>query len=65
MEKVQAMLTVDVSLLFGLVAFAALAQIRLSVGQGLRRHQAILAELSAGQRIVRRKPVRAGSLAAA
>ena len=65
MEKVQAMLTVAVSLLFGLVAFAALAQIRLSVGQGLRRHHAILAELSAGQRIVRRKPVRAGSLAAA
>ena len=49
------MLTVTLSLLFGLIAFAALAQIWFSVGAGVKRGRVILAELS------RQKPVRAKS----
>jgi hypothetical protein len=43
------MLTVALSLLFGLVAFAALAQIYLSVSAGMRRGRQILAELAADE----------------
>ena len=49
------MLTVALSLLFGLIAFAALAQIWFSVGTGVKRGRLILAELS------RQQPVRAKS----
>lgn len=59
------MATVAVSLLFGLIAVAALAQIHSSVGRGFRRHRAILAELSAEKQKARRKPIRAGQLATA
>ena len=51
------MLTVALSLLFGLIAFAALAQICVSVGAGIARGRQILAELSAGER-VRARPNR-------
>ena len=49
------MLTVALSLLFGLAAFAALAQIYLSVNAGMRRGRQILAELSAADRLRTRK----------
>ena len=51
------MLTIALSLLFGLVAFAALAQVYFSVNAGMRRGRAILAELSRPDCA----PVRAGS----
>ena len=51
------MLTIAISLLFGLVAFAALAQIRSAVRMGFKRGRLIQAELSSGNR----KPVRAKS----
>ena len=51
------MLTVALSLLFGLIAFAALAQIWFAVGAGVKRGRLILAELSR-QQPVRAKPVR-------
>jgi hypothetical protein len=51
------MLTVTLSLLFGLTAFGALAQICVSVGAGMRRGRQIMAELSAGER-VRARPLR-------
>ncbi len=44
------MLTIALSLLFGLVAFAALAQIWLSVSAGIKHGRAILAELSRHER---------------
>lgn len=40
------MLAVAVSSLFGLAAFAALAQIHRSLSRGIRSHRAILGELS-------------------
>ena len=53
------MLTIALSLLFGLVAFAALAQIYASVSAGLKRGRAILVELSPQERaIVRAKSAR-------
>lgn len=51
------MLTVALSLLFGLIAFAALAQIYVSVNAGLARGRRIMAELSAGES-VRARPRR-------
>jgi hypothetical protein len=51
------MLTVALSLLFGLVAFAALAQVYISVGAGIARGRQIMAELSAGKRL-RERPLR-------
>ena len=51
------MLTVALSLLFGLVAFAALVQIYASVSAGMVRGRLILAELSAGERY-RVRPLR-------
>jgi hypothetical protein len=51
------MLTIALSLLFGVVAFAALAQIWRSVGAGFTRGRLILAELSRPQRAVRAKSV--------
>jgi hypothetical protein len=45
-EGVGSMLTIALSLLFGLVAFAALAQIYFSVSAGMKRGRLILAELS-------------------
>jgi len=45
------MLTVALSLLFGLVAFAALVQVSVSVGAGMVRGRQIMAELSAGERL--------------
>ena len=45
------MLTVALSLLFGLIAFAALAQIYVSVNAGLACGRRIVAELSAGERV--------------
>jgi len=50
------MLTVTLSVLFGLIAFAALAQIWFSIGAGVKRGRLILAELS------RQQPVRAKSV---
>ena len=50
------MLTVALSLLFGLVAFAALVQIGISVSAGIGRTRAILAELSAGECVRARRP---------
>ena len=47
------MLTVALSLLFGLVAFAAFVQICVSVSAGMKHGRAILAELAT------QKPVRA------
>ena len=44
------MLTIALSLLFGLVAFAALAQIYASVSAGMKSGRAILAELSRQER---------------
>ena len=44
------MLTIALSLLFGLIAFAALVQIHLSVSAGLRHGRAVLAELSRQER---------------
>jgi hypothetical protein len=57
------MLTVALSLLFGLVAFTALAQICVSVSAGVRRWRLILAELSAGERVRARtlRPARPAS----
>ena len=52
------MLTIALSLLFGLVAFAALAQIWVSLGAGLTRGRVILAELSREGRAVRAKSAR-------
>jgi hypothetical protein len=58
-EGVGFMLTVALSILFGFVAFAALAQIHLAIGQGLRRGRLILAELSHAERAaVRAKSAR-------
>ena len=56
LEGVRIMLTIALSLLFGLIAFAALAQIWFSVGAGVKRGRLILAELS------RQQPVRAKSV---
>ena len=47
------MLTVAISLLFGFIAFAALAQIHWAVGHGVRRARLIAAELAAAQPGVR------------
>jgi hypothetical protein len=44
------MLTIVLSLLFGVIAFAALAQICVSVGTGVKHGRAILAELSRQER---------------
>jgi len=44
------MLTVALSLLFGLMGFAALAQIYISVGAGMKHRRQVLAELAAGKR---------------
>ena len=52
------MLAVVLSLLFGLVAFAALAQIGLAVGAGFRRGRLLLAELAAEERAVKAKSAR-------
>ena len=49
------MLTVALSLLFGLIAFASLAQIYVSVNAGLVRSRRIMAELSAER--VRARPL--------
>ena len=51
------MLAVTLSLLFGLAAVAALAQIYVAVNAGLRRGRQIMAELSAVDR-VRAQPLR-------
>ena len=45
------MLTVALSLLFGLIGFAALAQIYISVDAGMRHGRQVLAELSAGKHV--------------
>ena len=50
-EGVRTMLTVSLSLLFGLIAFATLAQIWFSVGTGVKRGRLILAELSRQQSV--------------
>jgi hypothetical protein len=52
------MLTIALSLLFGLVALAALAQIWVSVDTGLKRGRLILAELSRQERAVRAESAR-------
>ena len=52
------MLTIVLSLLFGLIAFAALAQIWMSLGAGLKRGRLIIAELSRDERAARAKPAR-------
>ena len=52
------MLAVVISLLFGLVAFAALAQIWLSVGAGMRRARMLQAQLASAHGAVRAKSVR-------
>ena len=57
-EKGRSMLTIALSLLFGLVAFAALAQIWISVSAGLARGRLIVAELSRQDRAARAKPTR-------
>jgi hypothetical protein len=49
------MLTVALSLLFGLVAFAALVQIYVSVAAGMQRGRQIMAELSAVDRVRSRR----------
>ena len=64
-EGVGFMLAVAISLLFGLVAFAALAQIHASVSRGLRRGRLILAELSAATPTGEVRPERQAALAAA
>ena len=51
------MLTVTLSLLFGLAAIAALAQIYVAVNAGMRRGRHIMAELSAID-CVRARPLR-------
>ena len=51
------MLTVALSLLFGLAAVAALAQIYVAVNAGMRRGRQILAELAADEG-VRARPLR-------
>ena len=48
------MLTIALSLLFGLIAFAALAQVFVSVGAGLKHRRAIVAELSLHERAAAR-----------
>ena len=55
-EGVGNMLTIALSLLFGLVAFAALAQICFSIRTGLTRGRAIIAELEGAR--VRAKSAR-------
>ena len=52
-EGVGNMLAVALSVLFGFVAFAAIAQIHASVGQGVRRGRLILAELARTDRAVK------------
>ena len=48
------MLAIALSLLFGLIAFAALAQVFVSVGAGLRHGRAVLTELSRQERVTAR-----------
>ena len=48
------MLAIALSLLFGFIAFAAIAQIHASVGYGARRGRLILAELARNERRVTR-----------
>ena len=57
-EGVGFMLTIVLSVLFGFIAFAALAQIHLAIGHGLRRGRLIVAELSRAERAVRAKSAR-------
>jgi hypothetical protein len=64
-EGVDFMLAVAISLLFGLVAFAALAQIRVSVSRGLRHGRLILAELSSATTSGEFRPMRRAAFAAA
>ena len=64
-KKAHAMLTVAISLLFGFIAFAALAQIGSALDRGVRHHRAIRAELAAHRRVVRPKALRPALLAAA
>ena len=53
------MLTIAISLLLGLIAFAALAQISVSVNAGMKRARLILAELSGQERApIRATPAR-------
>jgi len=53
-EGVGSMLTIALSLLFGLIAFAALAQVGTSVSTGMTRGRLILAELSRQERAAAR-----------
>src|SRR5690606_22880094 len=64
-KKVLAMLTVAISVLFGLIAFAAVAQIGAALDRGVRHHRAIRAELAADRRVVRPRALRPALLAAA
>ena len=63
------MLTIALSVLFGLVAFAALAQIWISIGAGVKRGRLIAAELSREERAAARakatRPVLRSAFAAA
>ena len=53
------MLTIAISLLLGLIAFAAVAQISVSVNAGMKRARLILAELSGQERApIRATPAR-------
>ena len=56
--KGRPMLAVVISLLFGLVAFAALAQVWLSVGAGMRRARMLQAQLTCTPGTVRAKSAR-------
>ena len=47
------MLTIAISVLFGLIACAALVQIHASAGQGIRRGRLIMAELVRDERETR------------
>jgi hypothetical protein len=57
------MIAVALSLLFGVIAFAALAQVLHSIRHGMARGRLIVAELgridnAATQRVIRMKPIR-------
>ena len=56
------MLAVALSFVFGLIAFAALAQVWLSIRCGLRRGRGIMAELAAADRTARQRAVGAPAL---
>ncbi len=59
------MLTVAISVLFGLIAFATLAQVGCAFGQGVRHHRAIRAELAGSRPALRPKALRPPALVAA